>query len=179
MSFDPRSAGAVISRSTPEVRDVFGPTIEVLTSLDSAASAPAVLRGLVPPDVTIPMHAHGDPETFVILSGGVQALTVHDEQPVWTQLASGQIFHVPPDARHAFRNTGQEPCRILILSTPTMAGFFTSIGIPLSGVEDARRPPTAEELQQFLDESASRGYWNASPAENAAVGIQLGPPSQV
>ncbi|MDQ2638818.1 MAG: cupin domain-containing protein [Actinomycetota bacterium] len=47
--------------------DVFGPTIEFLAFSDDFC----VLRGVVPPGVTVPMHRHADAEDFYIISGEV------------------------------------------------------------------------------------------------------------
>jgi quercetin dioxygenase-like cupin family protein len=175
MTFDPDLTGRVISPAQPVRRDVFGPTIEILTTGTAADSAPALLRGTVPTGVVVPMHAHGDPETFVVLAGQLEGLVVSNEEATWLTVDTGQVFHVPPNARHALRNTGPQPAVALIVSTPRMAEFFDLMGIPLDSPDSPRRPPTPDELDRMLRLSAERGYWNATPEENAAVGIELPP----
>ena len=34
-------------------------------------------------------------------------------------------------------------------------------------------PPSPEAIERFLQTSARYGYWNATPDENAAVGLTL------
>jgi quercetin dioxygenase-like cupin family protein len=55
---------------------VCGPTIEFITrpSRDDD-SALCVLRGVVPPDATVPMHSHEDAEDFYILAGTQEVLS--------------------------------------------------------------------------------------------------------
>jgi hypothetical protein len=47
-----------------ETIDVLGPTIQFLTPPDRK-DAPCIMRGTIPPGVSIPLHSHADPETFV------------------------------------------------------------------------------------------------------------------
>ena len=136
-----------------------------------------LLRGTIPPGGLVPMHAHEDPETFYVLSGNVEGLVYPaDSDAQWVPLRAGQVFHVPPGARHALRNTGDEPNVALVISTPQMAGFFTAIGEPIDESDASRQPPDPDRLLHMQQQSAARGYWNATPEESSAVGIDL-PPS--
>jgi hypothetical protein len=51
-----------------------------------------------------------------------------------------------------------------------MGRFFQEVGRPVTGTP---QPVTAEDLARFLSVSATYGYWNATPEENAAIGIPL------
>jgi quercetin dioxygenase-like cupin family protein len=69
---DERTAHLVDARDA-ETLDVLGPTIQLLTSPEDE-SAPCVMRGTIPPDVSVPLHSHPDPETLLLVSGEVEGL---------------------------------------------------------------------------------------------------------
>jgi hypothetical protein len=66
---------------------------------------------------------------------------------------------------------------MIIASTPTIGRFFREVGraVAAGPPAPAAAPPSAERVQRFLAVSARYGYWNASPAENARIGIALPP----
>jgi hypothetical protein len=68
------------------------------------------------------------------------------------------------------RNVSSEPVVSLIITTKRLGHFFQETGRPLA---DAAQPPTPEGLARFAAVSARYGYWNGTPEENAAVGIEL------
>ena len=156
--------------TTGIVIDVFGPTVEFLTSFDDERSDFCVLKGTIPPKVSVPLHSHADTEAFVVLSGAVKGLQQGAYGSSWIDVHAGDLIHVPPDAPHAWRNDGDAPVVMLIFTTCKMACFFREVGRPLTAFP---QPPTPEELAHFAEVSARYGYWNASPEENAAVGIDL------
>ena len=92
------------------------PSIQFLTSPDDA-SAPCVMRGTGPPGVAIPMHSHADPETFMAVSGLVEGLVCEGNDFKWVRINPGDIFHVPGNARHGFRNPGRQPAVMMITKT--------------------------------------------------------------
>ena len=61
-----------------------------------------------------------------------------------------------------------------IITTRRLAQFFQEVGRP---IEDTPQPVTSEFFAQFVARyetaSAKYGYWNATPEENAAIGISL------
>jgi hypothetical protein len=77
---------------------------------------------------------------------------------------------VPSGIKHAWRNVSAEPVVSLIITTKRLGQFFQETGRPVS---DARQPVTPEDLARFAAVSARYGYWNATPEENGAVGINL------
>jgi mannose-6-phosphate isomerase-like protein (cupin superfamily) len=150
--------------------EVLGPTIQFLTST-ADANAPCIMRGTIPPGVSIPLHSHGDPETFVMLSGTVDGLVIRHEDFEWTRINPGDVFHVPPHAKHAWRNQGQSDAVMVIVTTSRLGGFFQELGKPLKpGVSVT--PPSQDEIRRFLKTAEKYGYWNATPEENARVGIR-------
>ena len=154
-----------------EIMNVLGPTIQFLTSPEDA-SAPCIMRGTIPPGVAIPMHSHADPETFMAIFGPVEGLVCDGNDFKWVRINPGDIFHVPGNARHGFRNPGRQPAVMTIVSTSKIGRFFQEVGT--RAVQGAyNTPPSREAIQRFLKVSERYGYWNATPEENARVGLTL------
>jgi quercetin dioxygenase-like cupin family protein len=143
--------------------DVLGPTVSFLTPPDGADAEPCVMRGTMPPGVVVPLHSHADPETFLMLSGELEGLTMSPDGFAWVPVRAGDVFHVPPNAKHAWRNTAREPAVTIIVSTIKLGRFFRELG--------AGGPTVA----RLLETAARYGYWNATPEENAQVGLRLAP----
>jgi uncharacterized RmlC-like cupin family protein len=159
-----------------ETLSILGPTIQVLTPPEGDDTWPCLMRGTIPPGVVIPMHAHADPETFFVLSGEVDGLALAGDDATWMRIVPGQIFHVPGGAKHAWRNPTRTPGVMLIVSTSKMARFFQELGVPVRPGAPPT-PPSPATLRRFQEVSARYGYWNATPEENAHIGIPLPPVS--
>ena len=154
-----------------EIFDVFGPTLQFVTRPDEVSGAPAILRGTIPSGGAAPLHSHPDPETFVQLSGELEGFAFDKDEPKWIAIRPGDIFYVPAGARHAFRNRTDQPAVSIIFTTARLAAFFREVVRPLS---DGKTPAvTLGELQHFLATAESYGHWNATPEENAEIGIAL------
>jgi mannose-6-phosphate isomerase-like protein (cupin superfamily) len=160
---DPREVEAV---------EVMGPLVEFLTSPAADDCTPCTMRGTIPPGTVVPLHRHGDPETYLIVSGEAEGLAETPRGLEWLPLRTGDLFHVPGDAKHAFRNRTDTAAVMLIVSTSKIGRFFREIGKPV--VKGARpAPPSPSAIEQFLATAARYGYWNATPEENARIGIAL------
>jgi uncharacterized RmlC-like cupin family protein len=122
--------------------------------------------GTVPPGAVAPLHSHPDPETFIAV-GEMEGLAVQGSEFAWTRIRPGDVFHVPADAWHAFRNRGAAPAVAFIVTTSRLGRFFEELANAVSG------PPSAETVTRFLEIADRYGHWNATPEENAAVGIDL------
>ena len=164
MLVDPESA---------ETLDVLGATVQVLTP-PAGDHDPCVIRGAIPPHGFVPLHSHPDPETFVLLAGAVEGLGESERGLEWATLGAGDVFHVPGDARHAWRNPGAEPAVSLIATSARIGRFFREIGVPLEP-GTAPAPPPPERVAKFLAVAERYGHWNATPEENAAIGLTLPP----
>ena len=156
--------------STPLTLDVLGPTVQVLTPVDGDPEAPCALRGTIPPGLVVPLHAHPDPETFVMLSGELDGFQAPSG---WRRARPGDAVHVPGGVRHAWRNPGAEAAVSIVVTTARMGAFFAEIGTPLAPGERPAGPPAPDAVERLLRAAARLGHWNASPAENAAIGIAL------
>jgi quercetin dioxygenase-like cupin family protein len=159
----------IVDPTSVETINVLGPTIQFITPPDGGGGdAPCVMRGTIPPGVVVPLHSHADPETFFQLSGQVEALDHSPEGFAWLPIGAGDLFHVPGGIKHAFRNAGPEPAVMLITSTERIGAFFREIATPAGGW-----PPSEDALRHFLETADRYGYWNATPEENAEVGLAL------
>jgi len=61
------------NKKSHAVLDVLGPTVEFLVLPFECAGDYCVIRGTIPPGVSVPLHSHPDNESFFLLSGSVQA----------------------------------------------------------------------------------------------------------
>ncbi|RUU96013.1 cupin domain-containing protein [Mesorhizobium sp. M6A.T.Cr.TU.017.01.1.1] len=165
-----RAAHLVDPRNV-ETLDVLGPVVQFLTS--PRDGEPCVMRGTIPPGVTVPLHSHADPETFIQISGEIEGLSQSQKGFVWVSIRPGDIFHVPGGAKHAFRNLSTEAAVMILVSTSRIGRFFREVGTPIAGESRHSDPPSAEAVQHFLKTAAAYGYWNATPEENASVGLSL------
>jgi quercetin dioxygenase-like cupin family protein len=149
--------------------DVLGPTIEFITQpARDDDSALCVLRGVVPPGVTVPMHSHEDAEDFYILAGTQEVLTQHPEGPEWAHARAGDYVRVPAGTMHAHRNVSAHAAVDLIITTARLGRFFQEIGEPVTG-----QPPSPERVAKFVETAIRYGYTLGTPEQNSAVGIEL------
>jgi quercetin dioxygenase-like cupin family protein len=147
----------LVDPRTVESVSALGPTIQFLTAPNGNEDGPCVMRGIIPASTVVPLHSHADPETFLVLSGSAEGLVDRDRCK-WQHVGPGNVFHVPPDAPHAWRNFAADPAVMLFVGTNRLARFFTE---------------TAAEPERFLEISERYGYWNATPEENAKIGVPL------
>ena len=161
-----RVFGDVSLGSGTEVFDVLGPTLEFLTWNDEYC----MMRGVVPPGVTVPLHGHDDAEDFFIVSGMQQVLIETDEGTVWVDARAGDHVRVTGSALHAHRNVSDEPAVDLIVTAARMGRMFREIGRPVTGTQ---LPVTPDALAHFMEVSARYGVRLGTPEQNAAVGIDL------
>lgn len=166
------SRSHIVPRGAYGTLDLFGPTVEYLTSPDEANAVYCVMLGTIPPGVAVPLHSHADFESFYVSSGTVLVLSERNHGFEWLPAKAGEFVHVPGGAKHAFRNESSEPTVQLIISTPRIGRFLREVGRPVTpGVRLS--PPTPGELKHFASIAAQYKYWTASPEENAKVGISL------
>jgi quercetin dioxygenase-like cupin family protein len=152
---------ALIDPSTVETIEVLGPTVQFLTPPDGVDAAPCVMRGTIPPGGLVPLHSHADPETFIAIAGELDGFTDEDGHAAWVRVRPGAVFHVPGDVKHAWRNPSDQPAVMTVVATARIARFFREV---------ASGPPTPE---RFAAISERYGYWNGTPDDNAAIGLDL------
>ncbi|MCY9662336.1 cupin domain-containing protein [Paenibacillus chondroitinus] len=150
-----------------KVLDVMGPQIQLVTDL-AVNKDYSLMKAEVPPGVVVPVHSHDDRETFVVLTGELEAFT----EDSWKTVRAGDTVDIPGDVKHAWRNSSKETVKLLVVSTVKMGEFFNEIGRPVDTVPAG--PPSLEVLQHFVEVAITYGYWLGSPDDNASIGIKLG-----
>jgi quercetin dioxygenase-like cupin family protein len=150
-----------------------GSQIEPLSP--SSEDAYCVIRGTIPPHVSVPLHSHADPESFYLLSGEAEALVETAGEPQWQTLGPGDFIHIPGGAKHAWRNPSIETALMLITCTAKLGRALEEMG--KATTEYGGRSLTPAAVQRLLDIAGRYGYWLGSPEENAAVGIELPTPT--
>jgi quercetin dioxygenase-like cupin family protein len=166
-------AAGIVDRRDLETVEVMGPTLEYLSRPAADDAIPCVMRGTIPPGVDVPLHSHGDPETFIQLSGEVEGFSQPAEGSRWIRIRPGDVFHVPGGAPHAFRNRSGEPAVSVIITTSKLGRFFREVGTPTVAGATQTSPPSEATIRHFLEMSERYGYWNATPEENARIGLTL------
>ena len=128
------------------VVDVLGPTVEFLTP--PSEEVYCVLKGSIPPGMSVPLHSHPEPESFLVVSGSGQVLTERNARLEWLDVKPGDFIHIAGGTKHAHRNTSSEPLVELATTGATLGQFFHEIGRPTRpGL--SLPPPTAEDLDRF------------------------------
>jgi quercetin dioxygenase-like cupin family protein len=151
--------------------EVFGPQeIRPKTAMLTDASRDdddyCVATATIPPGVVVPLHSHGDRETFYILSGEMQGYDGDDG--AWRTLRAGHVFDVKDGMRHAWRNASGAEASMLFVTTNRMARF-------LREASELKSDGTPEgEARAFGELVARYGHWTAGLQENAAIGLTIG-----
>jgi quercetin dioxygenase-like cupin family protein len=153
--------------SIADTIDILGPQIRFLTPLVSDPDEYCVISAVVPANVVVPLHSHPERETFLILSGALDAFN----GSAWRTYRAGEVFDVLGGVKHAFRNTSAEPVSVVLVTKTSMGHFFRSVGRP--GADGPAGPAAAEAIGAFVTAAIQHGYWLGSPAENAEIGISL------
>jgi len=94
-------------------------------------------EAIIPPGAGVPPHTHSrEDESFYVLSGEI--VIEREEESAPLRLGPGGFFFAARGRAHAFRNVGDAPARVLMLSTPScgLDGMFaefedaTAAGLP-------------------------------------------------
>jgi hypothetical protein len=123
--------------------------------------------------VSVPLHSHPEPETFISISGHVEGLVEAPEGLKWIPVEPGAIFHVPSGAKHAWRNRSDEPSVSIVVTSASLGRFFEEVGTPIITGAPPPGPPSADAIRHFLQTAERYGHWLATPDENARLGISL------
>ena len=93
-----------------------------------------------PPGVATPLHRHQhEAEAFYVLDG---RLSYRAGEEV-VELYAGCFIHLPQGMPHAFRIRGDDPARLLALTTPAgLLRLYDEVGVPAA----AHRLPGADGL---------------------------------
>jgi quercetin dioxygenase-like cupin family protein len=160
----------VVAATGDDALEVFGATIEFLSWSEDALSNFSVIRSVVPPGVTVPLHSHDDVEDIFIVSGTEQILIDGPGGLRWRDASAGDYVRVPRGLPHAHRNVSGKSAVSITVTTTRIARFLRAVGRPIS---ESPRPPTPAERAHVVDAAKRHGYRLGSAEDNAAVGIDL------
>ncbi|TXL72431.1 cupin domain-containing protein [Vineibacter terrae] len=116
-----------VTAAMPFVREAAaGATLNVLgvTHIYKATAAEtggsfSLWEAVIPPGAGAPPHTHDhEDESFYVLGG--ELLVEFDGAPGPHRLGPGGFFFGARGRRHSFRNVGDQPARVLILSAPSV-----------------------------------------------------------
>lgn len=109
--------------AAPEIRPpdpsrilrAFGGEVQILQSSDDTGDRFCQWLEITPPGGGPPPHSHAaEDEWFHVLEGEVEFLA----EGTWTAVPPGSRVFCPRGSVHAFRNTGPQPLRMLITTSP-------------------------------------------------------------
>jgi len=106
----------IVAEHELELFDLFGPTLEFLVAPQPNDEAPCVMKGMIPPRASVPMHSHAGIETFFVISGEMEILADEGGKLHWLTARSGDFISVPNNAKHALKNRSAYPAVQLITS---------------------------------------------------------------
>ncbi|MEW4570198.1 quercetin 2,3-dioxygenase [Tautonia sp. JC769] len=133
---------------------VVGDRYTIKASGVDTGGAFSLIEAWVPPQSGPPPHIHHrEDEAFYILEGSLEfhadGQAFRPEPGSWITLARGSL--------HGFRNVGDAPARMLILTTPAgLERFFLEVGRP-AAAGDEPAPPTEQEIERLLEAAPRYG----------------------
>lgn len=147
-----------------------GVLLQFLASPGEVGDAICLIRGTMRPGVVVPLHSHCEPEVLYVLDGSLQAYRSTEGANGWTNAGVGDVVIIPGSVKHALRNASSLPATLALVTKSQLYQFFRELAKPF----DPNQPPSAptpEAMQQLFEAAAKYGYWLASPAENAVIGL--------
>lgn len=123
-----------------QVLDVLGTTHIYKATAAETGGAFSLWEAVIPPGGGAPPHTHAhEDESFYVLSGELLVELEGDAAP--HRVAPGGFFFGARGRRYAFRNVGDQPAHVLILSTPSVGldrMFAEMDSVTASGAPDFR-----------------------------------------
>jgi quercetin dioxygenase-like cupin family protein len=152
--------------SEPDLIDMVGSRFELVASMGDAETDTVIFRTKMAEGKLVPLHSHSDPECFYVLSGNLEAF-VDDGSKTWRTVGTGSSILLANGVKHAIRTPG-DAADLIMITNNRFARFLREAGRSVSP-ETPFTPPTPEDIERVIRASAAFGYWNASPAESAAI----------
>ena len=147
--------------------DMMGARFEMVARMGPNENDTVLFRTRMAPGRLVPLHSHIDPECFYILEGEIEVFVV-DDAPKWRVVGTGQSILLADGIKHAVRNATEKTADIVLATNNRFASFLTEAG-RRADPDTVFSPPSPEDVQRVMRVSKAYGYWNASPAESAAI----------
>jgi mannose-6-phosphate isomerase-like protein (cupin superfamily) len=124
--------------------------LRILMTSEQTAGQFSMIEGLVPPGGDSGFHVqHHEDERLVVLEGSFE-VTLGAETYI---IAQGESYFAPRGTPHRLRNTGSEPSRAMVVTTPGGFDEFVSLaGSPIvNGIPPQPSAPTPEDLGRLFE----------------------------
>jgi quercetin dioxygenase-like cupin family protein len=108
-------SGTIVTQDDARVLHAFGEEVTILLDGERTDGALTMWMEITPPGGGPPPHYHlNEDETFHVFEGRV-AFLLNEE---WNVVGPGGTAFMPRSVVHTFKNVGDEPSRMLIMTTP-------------------------------------------------------------
>lgn len=136
----------VVPPEAGQSHTAFGDTVLVKLSKAQTGGALAAMISTAPPAHGPPLHRHGrEDELFYVLEGRLGFFA----DGAWTEGGPGTIAFLPKGQAHTFRNIGEAPSKMLIITLPS--GFETFFA-HCADVFAASTPPDMAQITKIATE---------------------------
>jgi mannose-6-phosphate isomerase-like protein (cupin superfamily) len=114
---------------------IVGDTYTILLTGQDTAGRFCLIDMHIPPGGGPPPHRHDFEESFIIMTGELEATF----RGVKSVVRAGETVHIPANAPHQFHNSSEHPVRMLCICAPAgQEEFFLGLGV---AVADRTTPP--------------------------------------
>ena len=140
---------AIVRQNDARVLHAFGEEITILLDGESTAGKLSMWTEITPPGGGPPPHYHAnEDETFHVVEGRVGFLLDGE----WNEVDPGGTAFMPRGVVHTFKNVGDQPSRMLILTTPSgIEKFFQRCA------EEFAKPGEPPEMARLVETGADHG----------------------
>jgi quercetin dioxygenase-like cupin family protein len=109
-------SGTIVTQDGARVLHAFGERVIIHLDGDDTAGTLTMWTEITPPGGGPPQHYHvNEDETFQVIGGWV-AFLLNGE---WNEVGPGGTAFMPRSVVHTFKNVGDQPSRMLIMTTPS------------------------------------------------------------
>jgi quercetin dioxygenase-like cupin family protein len=145
---EPKGTPVVVPACAGTLLGAFGQEVLVKLGGGQTNQTLSVSLDVTPPGGGPPPHYHAnDDELFLVQSGRVQFLV----EGQWVEPGEGATVYVPRGHVHTYRNAGDTPSRMWVITTPS--GFETFFG----RCADEFARPGGPDMAKILGISAEHG----------------------
>ena len=153
MNIPPDDLARALALSTAESAPhigIVGDTYTLLLTGKETAGKFALIDMHIPPGGGPPPHRHDFEETFILLSGELQA-TFRGQQ---STIRAGETISIPANAPHQFHNASEQPARTLCICAPAgQEEMFLELGVRVE-TRTTPPPPLTGEQQKIVKEKS-------------------------
>lgn len=120
---NPKHKPVIVPAAAGNVLKAFGEEVTIKLSGAQTGGSVSLWVEVTPPGGGTPPHFHdAEDELFLVQRGRVQFLS----DGAWVEPGEGAVVYIPRGNVHAFRNAGDSPSRMWVLTNP--AGFENFFG---------------------------------------------------